>query len=77
MATFPGALMVFFFMRDAHEKIAVLLAISAGVFLYLGASDFLPEVGEEEKGVSLWKKNALLVFGVLIMYLLTFVSPEH
>lgn len=77
LATFPGALLVFFFMRDAHEKIGVLLAISAGVFLYLGASDFLPEVGEEERGVATWKKLALLLFGVAIMYFLFLVSPEH
>lgn len=77
LATFPGALMVFFFIKDAHEKIGILLAISTGVFLYLGASDFLPEVGEEERGVAKWKKLTLLVFGVGIMYLLTLVSPEH
>jgi zinc and cadmium transporter len=77
LATFPGALLVFFFMQDAHEEIGILLAISAGVFLYLGASDFLPEVGEEEKGVPAWKKFSLLVFGVVIMYVLSLVSPEH
>jgi len=77
MATFPGALFVFFFMQDGQEKIGVLLAISAGIFLFLGASDFLPEVGEEERGVPAWKKFVLLVFGVAIMYVLTLVSPEH
>ncbi len=77
LATFPGALMVFFFMRDGHEKIGILLAISAGVFLYLGASDFLPEVGEEERGVKTWKKFAFLILGVVIIYALTFISPEH
>ncbi len=77
MATFPGALLVFFFLRDAQDKIGVLLAISAGIFLYLGASDFLPEVGEEEKGVSTWKKLVLLVVGVLMMYALSLVSPTY
>jgi zinc and cadmium transporter len=77
LATFPGALLVFFFMQEAHEKIGVLLAISAGVFLYLGASDFLPEVGEEEKGVPAWKKFGLLVLGVVIMYVLALVTPEY
>lgn len=74
-ATFPGALFVFYVIRDAQETIGILLAISAGVFLYLGASDFLPEVGEEE-GISAWKKFALLVAGVLIIYLLGLISPE-
>jgi zinc and cadmium transporter len=76
-ATFPGALLVFFFLRDAHEKIGILLAVSAGIFLYLGASDFLPEVGEEEKGVATWKKLLLLVIGVLLMYVLSIISPAH
>ncbi len=76
-ATFPGALMVFFFLRDAHDKIGILLAISAGIFLYLGASDFLPEVGEEEKGVATWKILSLLVIGVLLMYVLSIVSPAY
>jgi zinc and cadmium transporter len=76
-ATFPGALLVFFLLRDAHDKIGILLAISAGIFLYLGASDFLPEVGEEEKGVATWKKLSLLVIGVLLMYVLSIISPAH
>lgn len=76
-ATFPGALLVFFFLRDAHDKIGILLAFSAGIFLYLGASDFLPEVGEEEKGTVKWKKFSLLVIGVLTMYALSIFSPAH
>lgn len=77
LATFPGVLLVFFLMRDAHEKIGILLAISAGVFLFLGASDFLPEVGEEDKGVPIWKQFSLLLFGVFLMYILTLISPKH
>lgn len=76
-ATFPGALLVFFVIRDGQEEIGILLAISAGIFLFLGASDFLPEVGEEERGVPAWKKFILLLIGVGLMYLLTLVSPEH
>ncbi len=76
-ATFPGALFVFFVIRGAQEKIGILLAISAGIFLFLGASDFLPEVGEEQRGVPAWKKFILLLVGVGLMYLLTLVSPSH
>jgi len=77
LTAIPGALLVFLFIRDAHEKIGLLLAISAGTFLYLGASDFLPEVGEHRDGIAAWKKFLPLVFGVVIMYLLTLVTPEH
>lgn len=77
LATFPGALLVFFFLQDAHESIATLLAVSAGIFLYLGASDFLPEVSEESDSKSKVKKLALLILGVLLMYLLRSLTPEH
>jgi zinc and cadmium transporter len=76
-ATFPGALLVYFFTQGAHDKIGVLLAVSAGIFLFLGASDFLPEVEEEERKNPSWKNLAPLFVGVLIIYLLTFISPEH
>ena len=76
-ATFPGAIIVFFFMRDAHSEIAVLLAISAGIFLYLGASDFLPEVGEGEVKGKNWKLIFYVLLGSLVMYLLSVITPEH
>jgi zinc and cadmium transporter len=80
-ATFPGALLVYFVLGpDAHENIGALLAVSAGVFLYLGASDFLPEVGDNhdhEHGISTRKQLLLLIFGVLLMYGLFLISPEH
>ena len=77
LATFPGALMVYYLIPDGREKVGILLAISAGVFLYLGASDFLPEVGEKEERSVVIKEIALLLFGVLLMYLLTGITPEH
>jgi zinc and cadmium transporter len=76
MATFPGALFVYYLMRDAHEKVGVLLAISAGVFLYLGASDFLPQA-EESHGHPAWKIIFLVVVGAAVMYFLRVISPAH
>jgi zinc and cadmium transporter len=77
LATFPGALFVYFYAQGAHEKIGFLLAVSAGIFLYLGASDFLPEVEEEERKHPSWKNLLPLFIGVLIMYLLSVITPEH
>ena len=77
LATIPGALMVYFFIpQGAEEKIAVLLAVAAGIFLYLGASDFLPEIGEEKNKMRVWKQTLLVVAGAGVMYFLTFLTPE-
>jgi zinc and cadmium transporter len=75
LSTFPGALLVFYLMRDADEKIGILLAVSAGVFLYLGASDFLPRVGEGGEALASWKKFSLLILGVALVYLLILLLP--
>jgi zinc and cadmium transporter len=80
LATFPGAIFVLLFANnthDAHEKISLLLAISAGIFLYLGASDFLPEIGEDGKSSTRIKEVLLFIFGIAVMYGLTFLAPEH
>lgn len=77
-ATFPGAIMVILMSQDVHDKLGILLAISAGVFLYLGASDFLPEAGEGEKeSKSTLGQVALVLLGAAIMYCLTFIIPKH
>ncbi len=73
--TFLGALLVYFFVADKPEVIGVLLAISAGLFLYLGASDFLPEVGKG-KGKYRTSKLAVLLLGVLIMFLVIKLVPH-
>lgn len=75
--TFPGALLVYFWGQGSESLVGILLAISAGIFLYLGASDFLPEVGESKDKRVVRIEFLLLVLGVVAIYLLGFVSPEH
>lgn len=77
MATFPGAIIAYYFLADSHDKVGFLLAISAGVFLYLGASDFLPEIEECGKRSGMGKKIALVFLGVAVMYVLSLFTPEH
>lgn len=70
--TVVGALVVYF-MNLPREVIGSLLAVAAGMFLYLGASDFLPHASE---GVSKKKKVLVLLLGVLIMYGALSVVPH-
>lgn len=71
--TLVGALFVVLFLRDT-SVIGYLLAISSGIFLYLGASDFLPHVEHQAK------KSVLLtvsfIVGVLVMLAALLVIPH-
>jgi len=77
LTTFLGSLFVYFFAQESHHLIGILLGVSAGIFLYLGASDFVPEIGEEKTGIKAWKKFLLFIIGSLIMYLMTKYSVGH
>jgi len=71
--TIVGALVVVLWI-NSPELIGILLAVSAGLFLYLGASDFLPHIHE---GKIDEKKAILALFvGVVIMFLTLRVVPH-
>lgn len=77
LATIPGALMVYyFFPNGANDQIGVFLAISAGIFLYLGASDFLPEIDEHDTKRMTFIKVLLVVVGASLMYFISQIFPE-
>jgi len=70
--TVVGALVVYF-MNLEKAMIGNLLAVAAGMFLYLGASDFLPHANE---GVSKKKTVLVLLLGALVMYGALSVVPH-
>lgn len=72
-ATIVGAFSLLLFAEN-EAMIGSLLAVSAGIFLYLGASDFLPHVELKKKG----KLGAILplTIGILAM-LLTLKAIPH
>ena len=72
-ATLFGAGFVIFFNQN-QNLIGIFLAVSAGLFLYLGASDFLPHIHKED--LSQAKASTSLILGVMIM-LLAIVSIPH
>jgi zinc and cadmium transporter len=71
LSTVVGALVVYFWVSD-EGVIGVLMAIAAGMFLYLGASDFLPKA----KGMSSIKTVIVMLVGVGLMYLTLSAVPH-
>lgn len=77
LATIPGAIVVYYLFPNAGEgSVAWLLAVAAGTFLYLGASDFLPEIGEHDNKRDTFIKILLVIVGVFSIYFLSQLLPE-
>lgn len=74
LMTVVGAFTVYFF---SHSEVlnGTLMAISAGVFLYLGASDFLPKI--ETDGKNKFKSLIPLILGSLIIMATLLLVPHN
>jgi len=72
LSTIAGAMMIYWFNFGSQVE-GVLLAIAGGMFLYLGASDFLPKADEEVKTL---RAVAVLLLGVMLMYATLKVVPH-
>jgi zinc and cadmium transporter len=71
LAAYAGALVVIIFSAgNAQDSFGWLLAASGGLFLYIGASDLLPEIESQHKDKT-WHQAGLLVAGVLVVWALT------
>lgn len=71
--TLLGALTVYGLVQD-EMVIGGMLAVAAGMFLYLGASDFLPQIGVGR--VSERKSLVALLIGVVVMFAAMSVVPH-
>ena len=67
-----GALAVLY-LAPSEALEGYLLAGAAGLFLYLGASDFLPQADENSQRLP---QVAVMMLGMLIMYLTLNVIPH-
>jgi zinc and cadmium transporter len=67
LVTVIGAAVVFGFGESLHISEAVLLAITAGFFIYIAASDIIPMIHAEPKRHIANIQTAVLVFGVVFV----------
>ena len=68
-AAFLGALITFFLGNFLSAYLPVALAVTAGFFIYIAASDLIPEIHYEKKRGAALAKTALLFLGVIVIWL--------
>ena len=67
VAAFVGAIITYLLGNILEQYIPMLLAITAGFFIYIAASDLIPEIHNEKRKGFAFIESALLVTGVIVM----------
>lgn len=75
LATFPGAFLTYYFSSKIEESVGMLLALAVGLFLYVAATDFLPETKNSDKK-SLLPNTLFFLLGIAIIVLMGSFVPE-
>jgi zinc and cadmium transporter len=69
-----GALIAFYVGDKFKDMVPVLLSITTGNFIYLSATDLLPEIHHHSKKHPGWLNTIFFLLGILLIYLLaTFI----
>lgn len=71
VATIIAASIVFILGSDEKLPVDILLAITAGFFLYIAASDIIPDIHEQPKRIGMVQAFALIVGVVLVGTIVT------
>jgi zinc and cadmium transporter len=67
LATTVAAVIFFILGENTGISLAPLVAVVAGFFIYIAATDIIPTIHQESKKAEVLKKSALLVFGVVLV----------
>lgn len=69
LAALLGAILTYLVGESIHDILPVLLSLAAGFFIYIAASDLIPEIHNQEKRKVAVIETLLLIIGVLVIYL--------
>ena len=76
--SFAGAIITYLLGSVVEAYIPILLALTAGFFIYIAASDLIPEIHHETRHGFAFYESTLLIAGVVVIYILVnFLSEGH
>lgn len=74
IATVIAAVVVYVVAEDSHEFVPALLAMTSGFFLYIAASDIIPDIHEQPRKIGTIQAVMLLVGVVLVGTVITLLG---
>lgn len=74
LATVVAAVTVYILAADSHEFVPALLAITSGFFLYIAASDIIPDIHEQPRKIGTIQAGMLLIGLILVASVITLLG---
>ena len=68
LASLAGALLAYFFSKSVDGVLPILLAITAGGFIYIAAADLIPEIHKERDRAKMVRQFGFFLFGCAVIY---------
>ena len=66
IATLIAALLIYVLAKESHDFVPALLAVTSGFFLYIAASDIIPDIHEQPRKIGTIQAGMLLLGVVLV-----------
>lgn len=73
LVSIMGAILTFYFGKSIENLLPIFLAIAAGFFIYIAASDLIPEIHNEERRSVALIETLMLLLGALIVWFAIFL----
>lgn len=74
LATIVAAVSVYLLAQDSHEFVPPLLALTSGFFLYVAASDIIPDIHEQPRKIGTIQAGMLLLGLIFVGALITLLG---
>lgn len=74
LATLAAALLVYVLAHDSHDFVPALLAVTSGFFLYIAASDIIPDIHEQPRKIGTIQAGMLLIGLCLVGSVITILG---
>ena len=71
LASLAGAVLAYFFSTQVEGSLPLLLAVTAGGFMYIAAADLIPEIHKERRRAMMFRQFMIFLVGCAIVFLLT------
>ena len=71
LASLAGALLAYFFSQTVEGALPILLAVTAGGFIYIASADLIPEIHKERDRSKMTRQFGFFLFGCAAIFAIT------